>query len=268
MVSAPKPVIRDVRGLIARQPVAKFGRRVIGDIAGVVFHQELGPGDVYSVARYHTSLECHISPGKGCPSICYTYFIDTNGDILWCNDLEDITWSQGSASAPIEGTRSNTNYLAVVYRGDFTGPDHTGKSEPTKAQLEAGASLWRWLRDMLHLHNAALFGHCDFGKPACPGDTIMSMVRQLHAEPETIASMTPTTVETWQAALVSLGYDIGSSGVDGDWGAKSQAALIAFQTASGIPRSGSRDDWTARKVAEALLTKGVVPPTPRKRRVK
>jgi hypothetical protein len=275
-IIAPKPPIVDVRGLVARQPGAQWGKRSLTDIKGVVYHQELGPGDVYSVARYHTSKDCHVSPGKGCPSICYTFFVDTSGTIQWCNELEDITWSQaGEGQVPILGTKANTNFLAVCFRGDFTGPGHAGASEPTQAQLDAAGNLWRWLRDMLHLRHDALYGHCDFGKPACPGDTIMATVQKLIQEPLDLAEVTPSMVEQWQQAFVTLGYDIGTSGpagngVDGEWGPVSQKALLAFQAAVGIPRSASRDDRTAAKVAELLLAKAAAapPPAPRARRPK
>lgn len=59
-----------------------------------------------------------------------------------------------------------------------------------------------------------------------------------------------------QRALISLGYDLGSWGADGDWGRASQAALEDFQEDHGLLDDGF---WTAsvsRSVHEALKRAG------------
>lgn len=260
MITAP-PVV-DIRAKVARQTGVDFARRSLTDIRGVVLHQELGGGDVYSVARYHTSPECHIAPGKGCPSICYTFFVDYDGSILQVNDLEAVTWSQGGHGVPVEGTKANTNFLAVCFRGDFSGVEHEGKADPTPAQVAAAGDLWRWLRDSLDLPAVTLYGHHDFGKPACPGFALTALIETLRAEPDVLAALTPLTVEEWQRALVRLGYDLGRfgpelDGVDGEWGGRSAVSLVAFQRSRGVPRTGLRDAHTARQVAHALQERGI-----------
>lgn len=251
----PRPVIVDLRGRLPRNPARGWGRRKTSDLRGVVFHQTLGTGDVFSVARYHVSKESHLAPGKGAPGIAYVFFVDTDGTIYQCNDLEDVTWSQGGPHAGPNGGQPNTNYLSVVFRGNFHGQGYDGKGDPTPAQLSAGAALWRWLRDSLGLEGHALYGHSDFGKPACPGFVLGDLIEDLRAEPEKLAPFTPRldVPGDWQAALVLLGYDLGRfgpnrDGVDGVWGAKSQAALEAYQRSKGMAR-GRFDAATATRIA-------------------
>ena len=262
-----QPVIVDIRGRLPRNPSGRgWGRRRSSDILGVVFHQTLGTGDVYSVARYHVSPESHLAPGKGAPSIAYAFFIDTDGTIYQCNDLEDITWSQGGPAAGPNGGQPNTNYLSVVLRGDFHGPGHDGKGDPSVAQLASAAALWRWLRDSLGLAESALYGHHDFGKPACPGFKVGDLIEDLREEPAMLAPFTPRldVPGDWQTALVLLGYDLGAfgpkgDGVDGVWGAKSQAALEAYQRSKGIAR-GRFDAATATRLAWDLVSKSAGSP--------
>jgi hypothetical protein len=262
---AAQPVIVDLRGKLPRNSNTgiRFHRRTREDIRGVVVHQVLGTSSVEQVAKYHSSLGCHLAPETGAPGICYAFFVDYDGTIDQCNDLEDITWSQGGSVIGPNGGQPNTNYLSIVVRGNFTGPGYVGTEVPSPAQVDAVAKLWRWLRDSLGLEADALYGHADFGKPACPGDVLMQQIEILRREPSELSSRMPSTVEEWQRALVLLGFDLGTAGpahdgVDGDWGQKSDVQLATFQARAGIPRKG-RDDWTALHLARALLNAGKPP---------
>jgi len=264
-----KPKITDLRGQLAVHPARRFGRRRLEDIRGVVFHQQLSDGTVYAVARYHVSEECHISPGKGCPGICYTFAIDTDGTIYQCNDLEAITWSQGGSEPPLPMTRGNTNYLAVMFRGDFTGKGHRGRHTPSEAQLESARVLWEWLRADLGLPEDMLFGHHDFGKPACPGTVLSELITTICAAGLDVKGNLPRSIEDWQRGLVRLGYDLGrwgkaKDGVDGHWGEDSQVALQKFQADQGWVISGERDAPTATALATHLAT--LPPPKSKKKR--
>ena len=151
-----KPKIVDMRGKLPVHASRKFGRRKASDVRGVVYHQVLLNATVTQVAAYHVSEESHISPGQGCPGICYTFFVDLDGTVYQCNDVEAITWSQGGKKAPpLPMTRSNSNFLAVVFRGDFSGKGHKGKDEPTEAQLDAARRLWHHLREEFGLSDSS-----------------------------------------------------------------------------------------------------------------
>lgn len=249
------PKIVDYRSRVPRKVGEKFARRRRENIKGVVFHQALGNGSVDDIARYHISPQCHISPGKGCPSICYTYFVAGDGTIYWCNDLEDITWSQGGGSAPIPGTKGNTNYIGVCFQGDFSGEGHEGKQEPTPAQLASADALWHYLKGELSLSPDALYGHHDFGKPACPGFVLSKFIDDAKKRSVDVESLIPRDAGSWQALLVKLGYDIGPAGADGVWGGKSQAGLVKFQQDNGIPATGGWNDRSARALAEKVYAK-------------
>ena len=60
-----------------------------------------------------------------------------------------------------------------------------------------------------------------------------------------------TDVRELQEQLVKLGFDVGSCGVDGDYGADTEKAVKLFQKANGLEASGVYDDAThARLVAD------------------
>ena len=59
-------------------------------------------------------------------------------------------------------------------------------------------------------------------------------------------------VKEMQAALASLGYDLGNNGIDGDFGPKTQAAVTAFQKDRGLPETGVFGTETFKALTEAL----------------
>ena len=61
-------------------------------------------------------------------------------------------------------------------------------------------------------------------------------------------------VKILQQSLITLGYNCGSYGADGDFGQATQNAVIAFQEANNLPASGTVDAATQAKIAELLDT--------------
>jgi len=95
-----------------------------------------------------------------------------------------------------------------------------------------------------------LFGHYDFGKPACPGDVLGTLIE---GQQGGIAQF--ATTPTRQKALRKLGYlpSLGS----GQWDVESRRALMAFQSASGLAPDGV---WGKRTTAACIAAlKGVRP---------
>lgn len=251
-MTATKPI--DIRGKLPVHTERKWARRALSDIRGVVFHQAAGVTTAIAAARYHIGPN-HLSP-DGCPGICYTIFVEPDGQAYLCNDFEDITWSQGSGVVPIEGTRGNTNYVSVCFGGDFSGPGYPGHGDPTKAQIETAGKLWAYLRDTLKLAPDALYGHFDFGKPACPGTVLCELIGEIRIAANKGLKL-PESVKEWQSSLVKLGYDLGTNGkgkdgVDGDWGPMSRAALVSFQRSRALPLTGYRDGATALEIGKAI----------------
>ena len=140
------------------------GRRSIESIDKVILHQSLGHADtsgnrdVFGINRYHITPGNHISK-RGCPHICYHLVIDDDGTVYQTNYFEDVVWHCRG---------QNGRSLGVLLVGDFAGPGHPG-GQPTAAQERAFFALAEHLMGTLGLGPDAFFGHCDFGKPACPG---------------------------------------------------------------------------------------------------
>ncbi len=71
------------------------------------------------------------------------------------------------------------------------------------------------------------------------------------------------TVVDRQRALVTLGYDLGPSGADGDWGRHSRDALVKFHTDSGLPAQPYWTTFTCRMAYPKLHpVQGGTPPPP------
>lgn len=67
------------------------------------------------------------------------------------------------------------------------------------------------------------------------------------------------TVRQRQRALIALGFDLGPSGADGAWGARSRAALEALQRQSGLVVNRLWSTFVSRAVHAALVAKGLDP---------
>lgn len=217
-----------------------------------------------------------MSPPTAVP-LNYTFFIDKEGTVFLCNDLEAKTWSIGGAPPfPIKGkakASSNAHFLSVVVGGSFNSRHNRTGEEPTLEQVlalmmlistltqggsmngcpfEASESDQATVRGYVHgalshLSSADLYGHFDFGKGACPADTLEGLIRAIRSQGRPIReSSRIESVHDWQARLKELGfYD---SKVDGLWGPMSRKALISFEESVGLRPQGVRSD----RVREAL----------------
>jgi len=217
----------DSRDSFPRHPTKVFETRTADEILGGVVHHTAGGDNPHNTAAYHVGPN-HISD-TGCPGLCYSFYITKSGDIHWANDIESITWSQSS----------NRKYLAIVCGGDFS------KESPTFAQVFALLALWGhltgakralWARDELYsvldCSVNALYGHHNFGKPACPGIVLETLVDSIRSHLGQLS-----TTEDWQRALNAKGASLV---VDGIWGPKSIAALTDYQSANELVPDGIR----------------------------
>lgn len=146
----------------------RWSKRALSRINKIIVHQELANGDIDSVNRYHItpSPQNHLSP-KGAPHFAYHYGIEKDGTIIQANNLSDITW---------HCKMQNSVSVGIMVAGDFTGPGHSA-GEPEEAQLESIEKLVDYIIDLLpQLDKYHLYGHCDFGKQACPGNTLMAFI--------------------------------------------------------------------------------------------
>jgi N-acetyl-anhydromuramyl-L-alanine amidase AmpD len=197
-------------------------KRELTQIDKIIIHQELGESSVENVNTYHISVgpKNHITP-QGCPHICYHYGIRKNGEIVQANELSDITWH-------CKG--QNQNSVGIMLQGNFSGPGYDmGSSEPTPEQIHSTEELVDSLLVSLNLKNTDVFGHYQFGKPACPGYVMQDWVEKKRNMLNLETSVKPVekSIKEIQERLNLLGYNAGK--VDGLLGIKTQAAIRGFQ---------------------------------------
>lgn len=240
--------VKDARSTVPRHGSRVWRKRKLEQIRGLVWHQTLGTGTAEQVARYHVAPN-HISD-RGLPSISYTFFIERNGDVLLCNDLEDITYSQGDRTKPGD---ENVMYLAAAFGGDFDAPGYSGSMQPTVWQLQAGLRLWLACRDVFGWNSDRLLGHHHFGKSVCPGTVLSQLIDAVQADTtdnrnERRRPTAPNLNTTFgrQDALFALGYYDGP--LDGIWGMASRRALAAYQKDRGLKVDGIWGPQTAAAV--------------------
>lgn len=136
-----------------------WGKRTESIIDKIIVHQALGEIDTIGVHNYHISEKSHLKKG-GAPKIAYHFSIEKSGKTYLVNDLTDVVWH-------CKG--QNLRSIGILVCGDFDGPNHVGKSSPTEEQLKSLKGLLDRLTSELSIPKKEVYGHCDFGKPACPG---------------------------------------------------------------------------------------------------
>jgi|6_EtaG_2_1085325.scaffolds.fasta_scaffold12070_6 hypothetical protein len=234
--------VHDMRGNLATHATRTFTDRDVGSLQGVAFHHSAGStgglDKFLSIARYHVGPN-HIS-GSGCPGICYTMGITSEGEVAIFHPLEAKTWSHGNA---------NRSHVGVLVCGDFSTPGHDAK-EPTPEQLWAVCCVALAFRSAFGV-GFGFAGHFDFGKPRCPGTTIETMVRAMRThvvQPHDTGSL--DTLGAVQTALAKLGHTPGTP--DGIMGPKTRGAICAFQKAAGLTVDGVAGPRTKAAISKAL----------------
>lgn len=137
-----------------------WGYRPPSYINKLIVHQSLSEADTIAIHEYHISKKSHIKPGTGAPKICYHYTIEKSGKVYLVNDPTDVVWH-------CKG--QNMESIGILVLGDFDGVEHVGKSKPTEEQLASLRQLLDKLVGDYSLPRTEVYGHSDFGKPACPG---------------------------------------------------------------------------------------------------
>src|SRR3990167_6151999 len=153
----------------------KWDTRDVTKLEGLVLHQALGNQTLEEVHVYHSGKNSHLRPG-GVYSISYTWGIRKNGQIVLCNPMSAKTWSHGDASKPGD---ENARYVSCLVTGNFTHKSHKTASagQPTAEQILSAILLFKAHQKAFKWPNTALLGHCDLGKPACPGE-LLELVTQ------------------------------------------------------------------------------------------
>ena len=166
--------ILDLTDILPRHAGGRqWEKRQPGDISQIIVHQELSDGAVESVNRYHITPgpENHVS-SQGAPHICYHLVISggfghhADGDIMLTNNLVDIVWHTKG---------QNDSGIGIMLEGNLRGPDHETGHDPSVRQIDSLIWLIEFLRQF---KNYDVKGHCDYGKPACPGYTAMEAIKR------------------------------------------------------------------------------------------
>lgn len=203
--------------------------RSLSQIKGLVVHQSAGPGSLLSIAKYHVSPGNHIS-SLGCPGICYSFAITPDGSIILCNKLEHVVWSQNYKE---RSGNENIDFASVLVVGDFSGPGHYSNQYPTSEQIKSLITLWGEFKLKLDLDDGDIYGHYNFGKPACPGTVLQGVVESIRNQRQ-IRFDADHDVEL---LLAKLGY-LSQENVDDNWSLHDKKALISLQTDVGTYADG------------------------------
>lgn len=267
-----------------------------GKISRVYVHQsagnfKIGIDAALAISRFHTGdpifkrdpsgniikrkngKDMWIGGGRGWPGPGYTFIIPGIPEVI-DGKIEVYRVNHDSLHTYHTGANSNRIGVAVCFGGTFSSRHLRDSSltrlRPEPFAREAGQELI--LEYLLPRYNikakGGLFCHSDVGKPACPGDWLENWVHYHRGDkaldPESFSLMIDTspglgfkTIEDRQRALLALGFDIGSTGkngdgVDGIWGEICKGALIAFQDAVNINVDGRWGPKTEKAMSKAL----------------
>lgn len=194
-----------------------------------------------------------IGGGRGWPGIAYTFVIPTRPAVvdgrftvyrIWEDQWR--TWHTGGLH--------NSHGVGIAVVGSYQSrhaPRFNRRAwpKPDDTAVAALDHLVGYLaqRYAWTLGPDTLLPHSEAGKPACPGDFLEQWVRDRRND-ETAVALDPSTakldsrsLDNWrerQGALVALGFEVGSSGIDGIFGHDTRSAVEAFQASAGITVDG------------------------------
>lgn len=261
-------------------------------VEAVMLHSLAGPfregeAAVHGLANYHASnpkldAEGHVvGGGRGWPGPSYHILVPFRPAVvdgrlevyqLWKSSM--VTWHAGK--------RWNRRSIAVGLGGMHDtrhAPRYSAGQarDPDPLQFEATRSVVvEYLVPSLGLTEADVMSHAEAGKPTCPGDVMeawcyhlrgrevgwLAQERRLWLPPDQrTAPQQPQlrpdrrSLETWaerQAALVTLGFDVGATGVDGIFGYLTRSAVRAFQRQRGLVVDGVWGEQTEAAVRLGL----------------
>lgn len=263
-LNIPQPA--DLRGKLATNPKGTpWRKRDVSKMRGLCLHQSMGWSSVETEARYHagefgpTQFDPDIPPG-----LCYTGAVRRNGQFVLAWDFDDRTWSQGTEA--VKGDE-NALYMAVMVEGKFKGPDVKGDGvgEPSDEQIASIMLLWRVVKSVALGARWELKGHADFGKAACPGDTLYTIIKAIRTSEPPRWDL--STVRGQQQALqayfdnrpgsTSKGWPSVDTEGEAYWGAQCKSAAMYFQKLNKLPVTYNLDTITARVLLAKLEELGL-----------
>jgi hypothetical protein len=232
------------RGRTASGALKKWPIRPLEKVLGVCIHQNAGGNDPRETAKYHTSKQNHITPGRPLPSICYHLAIPDGYKVPLL--VADLNWRLYAQASKAPGDE-NTHLISILVMGDFDAPGYKGSTcGPSNMQVNNLRNAIEWLQRIFDFGNEGIFGHYHFGKSQCPGYVLTEIIEDYRKDAPDLQ-----TPRDWQLALLNWGKKcLPKWGADGLWGNESKKALIRFQQKMNIQVTGVRDAFT-----ELLLIK-------------
>lgn len=152
----------------------------------------------------------------------------------------------------------NNNYdsIGVCFEGSFD------REQMNEVQRKAGAELVAYLKDKYGI--AKVQKHSDVNATGCPGahfpfaamagggtvdkfaESVTGVFKAVF--PQLSRGSKGDKVRVLQELLLGRGYDLGTYGADGDFGATTHRRVVSFQTANGLTADGIVGENTWRKL--------------------
>lgn len=190
----------------------------------------------HAAAKTCTAQQIHSwHLANGWAGIGYHFFVRKDGSI-YRGRPEDVLGAHAGSN--------NYDSIGVCFEGSFD------KEQMPAVQRQAGAELVAYLKQKYGIRKVQK--HSDVNATGCPGTHFPFGAIAYGREPESDVQavelnmkvrmlrrgMQGADVKTLQAALIAYGFSCGASGVDGDFGGGTEAALKKFQTKYGLGADG------------------------------
>lgn len=155
----------DKRGqLPVRVGATPYPKRPLAGIQLYVCHYTAGPSSqkVEQVAQYQVGANAQLP----FPSIAYAFFVEKDGSLYWCQDLDRRTWGSDGI---YQGKVVNDIGIHACYAGDLA---------PNPAQI-AALHAGRVFCENILGHALTVRGHSDDGATQCPGPQLAQWRSQI-----------------------------------------------------------------------------------------
>jgi N-acetyl-anhydromuramyl-L-alanine amidase AmpD len=121
--------------------------------------------------------------------------------------------------------------------------------EQIKMMIELGRKIVKAYPGIKPEHHHGHADLCPSRKIDVLGFPMARVLRGIYFNSALADSWTPyQSTAGRQTALINCGYNLGASGVDGDWGRLSQAALEEFQRDAGLVEDGHWTQWVSKAI--------------------
>lgn len=124
----------------------------------------------------------------------------------------------------------NADSIGIAFQGLFRSQYFKEGGSPSPAQKTVLKSLYDILAFAGMIPRRGIWGHCDFNKPACPGDDLNGIVKELRGNIPLAEKL--VNWEMRQKALQEVNCSPGA--IDGIYGYKTKAAVRKFRIQAGL----------------------------------